>query len=304
MACRPSKELPAVSTQSLRDGSQLSVYRAALHDQPQVLRLLEESRRSFAAFGPEDLPQLLASGACTVALEGDAMGAFLCASVNRARWAFVRGVAIKNGWRTDEGLHAVLEPAISRLRVEGVTHLAVYGTALWLPPALLRAGFERREWIVSLERHPRPLSDLPAGPARVRPVQPDDLSRLAALDAAIFEPPYQLASGELVELMVTSGHFVLAEGVEEAGQTALLGYACADVLGDSGQIIRLAVHPNAQRQGIGRALLNHGLGYCHANGARQVTINTQESNIASLRLYEQIGFRRVGRRVPLLVRTL
>jgi ribosomal-protein-alanine N-acetyltransferase len=268
------------------------------------MRLLEESRRSFAAFGPEDLPQLLASGACTVALDGDAIGAFLCVSVNRAGWAFVRGVAVQNGWRTDEGLGAVLAPAMGRLRVDGVTHLAVYGTALWLPPALLRAGFQRREWIVSLERHPRPLADLPAGPACVRPVRPDDLGRLAALDAAIFEPPYQLASGELIELMVTSGHFVLAEGAEAAGEAALWGYACADVLGDTGQIIRLAVHPSAQRQGIGRALLNHGLAYCHANGAQRVTINTQESNIASLRLYEQVGFRRIGRRVPLLVRPL
>ena len=50
----------------------------------------------------------------------------------------------------------MLEPAIDRLRRDGVTHLAVYGTALWLPPALLQAGFERREWIISLERHPRP----------------------------------------------------------------------------------------------------------------------------------------------------
>jgi [ribosomal protein S18]-alanine N-acetyltransferase len=73
---------------------------------------------------------------------------------------------------------------------------------------------------------------------------------------------------------------------------------------DTGQIIRLAVHPGAQRQGIGRALLNDGLAYCHANHARRVTINTQESNAASLRLYEQSGFRRIGRRVPLLVRPL
>lgn len=283
---------------------QLQVYRASVHDQPQVLRLLEESRRSFAAFGPEDLPQMLASGNCMVALDGDAIGAFLCVSVNRARWAFVRGVAIRIGWPTDAGLKAVLEPAVSHLRLTRVTHLAAYGTALWLPPALLRAGFERREWIVSLERHARPASDLLAGPACIRPVRPDDLGRLAALDAAVFESPYQMASGELIELMVTSGYFVLAECAGADGQLDLVGYACADVLGDTGQIIRLAVHPGAQRQGIGRALLNDGLAYCHANGARRVTINTQESNSASLHLYEQIGFRRVGRRVPLLVRTL
>ncbi len=279
-------------------------YRASVHDQPQIRRLLDESRRSFAAFGLEDLPQLLASGACTVALDGDAVGAFLCVSVNQARWAFVRGLAVRNGWRTQEGLEAVLEPAMSRLRSAGVTHLAVYGTALWLPPALLHADFERREWIVSLERHARPMADLPVGPVNVRPVRPGDLAALAALDGAIFEPPYQLASGELIELMVTTGHFVVAELAEGADPTPLLGYGCADVLVDTGQIIRLAVHPDAQRQGIGRALLNRALAYCHGEGAQRVTINTQESNAASLRLYEQNGFRRVGRRVPLLVRTL
>jgi ribosomal protein S18 acetylase RimI-like enzyme len=282
----------------------LQAYRASVHDQFQIRRLLDESRRSFVAFGMEDLPQLLASGACTVALDGDLAGAFLCVSVNQARWAFVRGLAVRDGWRTREGLEAVLEPAAIRLRAAGVTHLAVYGTALWLPPALLHTGFERHEWIVALERHPRPMPGLPAGPARIRPVRPDDLAALAALDGAIFESPYQLASGELIELMVTTGHFVVAEAIDDAGAASLLGYACADVLVDTGQIIRLAVHPDAQRQGIGRGLLNQALVYCQAEGAQRVTINTQESNAASLRLYEQSGFRRVGRRVPLLVRRL
>lgn len=283
---------------------QLQVYQATSHDLAQVRRLLDTSRRSFAAFGPEDLAQLLASGACTVALDGDSIAAFLCASLNQAHWAFLRGVVIRDGWRVDEGLAAVLGPASQRLHVEGATHLAVYGTALWLSPVLLRAGFERREWIISLERHPRPLPDQPAGAVTIRAVQPDDLGRLVTLDTAAFGPPYQMASGELIELMVTSGQFVVAESASGSGPPALLGYACADVLVDTGQIIRLAVHPGAQRQGIGRALLNAGLAYCSAAGARRVTINTQESNAASLRLYEQMGFRRIGRRVPLLVRPL
>lgn len=284
--------------------SSLQVYQASLYDQPRVQRLLDESRRCFAAFGAEDLAQLLASGACTVALDGDALAVFLCVSLNRARWAYLRGLVIADGWRTDQALAAVLEPAAGRLRAAGATHLAVYGTELWLQPPLLRAGFERSEWIVTLERHPRPLADLRPGPVQIRPVQPGELGQLVALDAATFDPPYQLASGELIELMVTCGHFVVAESAADAGPAGLVGYACADVLGDTGQIIRLAVHPNAQHQGIGRALLNAGLAYCSAAGARRVTINTQESNATSLRLYEQFGFRRVGGRVPLLVRTL
>ncbi len=98
--------------------------------------------------------------------------------------------------------------------------------------------------------------------------------------------------------MVTSGDFILADDPE----TGMVGYACADVVGDTGQIIRLAVHPAARKQGIGSALLNDALAYCQSNGAHRVTINTQESNTVSLSLYEQFGFHRVGRRVPLLVR--
>jgi ribosomal-protein-alanine N-acetyltransferase len=282
----------------------LQVYRASIHEQQPIRRLLDQARRSFVAFGVEDLPQLLASGACTVALSAEEIGAFLCLSVNRARWAYVRGLAIQNGWPAEASLAAMLEPAASRLRQEGITHLAVYGTTLWLAPLLLKIGFLRYEWIVSLERHPRPLAEPPAAAAAIRPVQPGDLGALVALDAAIFQPPFQLASGELIELMVTSGHFVVAEAAGQTAPRPLLGYACADVLVDTGLIIRLAVHPHAQRQGIGRALLSQALSYCQANGAQRVTINTQESNTASLRLYEQIGFRRIGRRVPLLVRPL
>jgi ribosomal-protein-alanine N-acetyltransferase len=126
------------------------------------------------------------------------------------------------------------------------------------------------------------------------------------LDSAAFDPPYQLASGELIELMVTSGYFAVAEPAGQDGThtPGLVGYVCADVVGDTGQVIRLAVHPGTKRQGIGSALLNHGLAYCHDHGAHRVLVNTQESNTASLRLYEQFGFRRVGRRIPLLVQEL
>jgi len=179
---------------------------------------------------------------------------------------------------------------------------------MWLAPALMPVGFDRLAWIVSLERHPRPVEAWRsvASPVGVRHIRPHDLTSLAALDAAAFDAPYQMASGELIELMVTTGYFAVAEAADEmaASLSGLAGYVCADVVGDVGQVIRLAVHPAAQRLGIGRTLLNEALAYCQANGASRVVINTQEDNTASSGLYEQAGFRRVGRRVPLLVRRL
>ncbi|MCB0256883.1 MAG: GNAT family N-acetyltransferase, partial [Anaerolineae bacterium] len=124
---------------------------------------------------------------------------------------------------------------------------------------------------------------------------------LGALDKAAFAPPFQLESGELIELLVTSGHFAVAE---VDGIDGLAGYVAADVTGDEGHIMRLAAHPALHGRGIGRMLLNDALAYCQKSDARLVSINTQDSNQASLRLYEGFGFRRVGRRVPLLVREL
>jgi hypothetical protein len=197
---------------------QLQVYLARPTDLPKIQRLLQEARRSYSAFGREDLPQLLARENCMVAGVNDRLWSMLCVSVNRQRWAFVRGAAIADGWRTDDGLEAVLGPMINRLRRREVTHLAAYGTALWLVPALMRAGFQRLEWIVTLERHPRPLPVVSPHRAYLRPVAGGDLAGLVELDNAAFDSPYRLASGELIELMVTSGHFVVAVATDEHGK--------------------------------------------------------------------------------------
>lgn len=280
---------------------QIQVYKASIDDKSRIVRLLNDARHAFAAFGLEDLPNLLARGNCMVAGNDEKLWGFVCVSLNGSGWAFLRGAAIVNGWRTDDALDAVLEPLQGRLWERGATHMAAYGTALWLVPALQRAGFERTEWIVSLQRHPRPLVMEDVPDIRVRPVVAHDLGALGALDKAAFTAPFQLESGELIELLVTSGHFAVAEAV---GFDGLAGYVAADVLGDEGHIMRLAVHPALHGRGIGRTLLNGALAHCQQGGARTVSINTQDSNQASLRLYEGFGFRRVGRRVPLLVREL
>lgn len=280
---------------------QLQIYKASPTDQSKIIRLLNEARRSFAAFGLEDLPNLLARGDCMVAGAGDKLWGFLCVALNGSGWAYLRGAAIVNGWRTDDALSAVLEPLQTRLSERGATHLAAYGTALWLVPALQRAGFQRREWIINLERHSRPLTLDEVPDVQLRPVAAYDVDQIGALDKAAFAAPFQLEEGELIELLITSGQFAVAE---LAGFDELAGYVAADVTGDEGHIMRLATHPALHGRGIGRSLLNSALAYCEQSGARTVGINTQDSNQASLRLYEGFGFRRVGRRVPLLVREL
>ena len=266
-----------------------SDYDAALH-------LLSHSQRSFAAFGQEDLLPLLDDGDCLAAREGRTLAALLCVSLNAARWAFVRGVAVREGHSADAAL-AVLLPALrERLRAQGACGLAVYITAPWLGPVLHRAGFEHGEWIVSLQCPARSLGiSAPAGIACRAALAPD-LPALLQLDGAAFEPLYQFSRREMVEVMLMCDGFFLAQ----AGAAAA-GYVGVHVLGDVAHIPRLAVHPQHQGQGIGRFLVDQALAHCQTFGARTVRLNTQASNAASLALYERMGFRPTGPRIPLLV---
>ncbi len=275
------------------------VYGARPEHTPGITALLHTARRSHVAFGAEDLQRLLIAGDCLVAeLDGQLTGV-ACASLNRDGYAFLRGLALADGQAGDAALYALLAALHRRLQALGATHLAAYGTDSWLAPWLLRAGFAEMDRIVTLTRHPRPVPGLPSPAATLRPAGVADVPQLGALDAAAFAPHYRLTAGDLAEALLRSGTFVVAE---QNGQ--LVGYCFAAMVEEEGQITRLAVLPTARGQGIGRSLLNYALAYCQSQAASRVLINTQQSNEASLRLYEGFGFRRIGPRIPLLVRAV
>ncbi|MCD6290405.1 MAG: GNAT family N-acetyltransferase, partial [Anaerolineae bacterium] len=119
---------------------------------------------------------------------------------------------------------------------------------------------------------------------------------LVALDTDAFSPLWRLTSREMVEFLVTSGHFVVAERSGE-----VVGYACSNVQRDVGQVYRLAVHPDEQGQGIGQILLADALSYCQNAGAFLVMLNTQQSNRQSERLYRRFGFQPTSQRIPVMM---
>ncbi|QIL02024.1 GNAT family N-acetyltransferase [Sphingomonas sinipercae] len=66
------------------------------------------------------------------------------------------------------------------------------------------------------------------------------------------------------------------------------------VVGDA-ELLLLGVAGAAQRQGIGRRLLDHFIEDAKQNGANRVHLEVRDGNPA-IRLYEQSGFSAVGRR--------
>ncbi len=288
---------------------EIQVRAATAQDQGRILALFDQSHRRYVGFGREDLPSLLQhpAHAFVVADTGTLIWGVICATV-RSRpatpteegetiWSYLRALVLINGWRAEVGVWTLVEGMRQILQTRQAEYLVAYVTQAWMEAPLREADLLSVEQIVNYERIYNSSPSLkPFVPGRIRPAQPADVTTLTALDTACFLPLWRQASGEMIELLVTSGHFVVAERYDQ-----LVGYACTDVQRGLGQVYRLAVHPAHRNQGIGRLLLADALNHCQSAGAATVMINTQQSNLTSDHLYRSFGFRPVPPRIPVMV---
>jgi [ribosomal protein S18]-alanine N-acetyltransferase len=196
-------------------------------------------------------------------------------------------------------ISALLEPAEDELQRAGACELTFVGLASWLATCLEKAGFSLRTRVISYRRWN---GDVPA-PADVgvtlRPAQPGDARRMAALDEAAFDPMWRYPALTHFDLIGRLPHYVVAES---DGQP--VGYEAGDIIWGHGHIIRLAVRPDWQGRGVGTRLLVEALRFFRANDIVMVMLNTQQDNRASRRLYERLGFAPTGEDVPALVKRL
>ena len=275
------------------------VRQASGADAPQMLRLLDRALRQYISFGNEDLGYLLAQNRVWLADTADTLRGFLCVTPRFSSAADLRALALINGWRVDTGVRTLLAPVMRDLKEQGTATLVCLGAAPWLVPTLQRADFNLVDRIIYLERPTAPAPPPQKPQAVLRPICGGDLAALLTLDSAAFDPLWCFDRGHFMELLVTTGHSTIAEKAEQP-----VGYAVSDVVGGTGFIVRLAVHPDFQGQGVGSQLLADSLDYCRAAGAATVRLNTQESNVASHHLYQRFDFQRACWRLPVLVREL
>jgi ribosomal-protein-alanine N-acetyltransferase len=78
----------------------------------------------------------------------------------------------------------------------------------------------------------------------------------------------------------------------------IVGYQLSTPGAAGAHLARLAVLPGWQCRGLGTALVADMITHYTAAGARQLTVNTQDTNLASLALYQRLGFALTGARYP------
>lgn len=74
----------------------------------------------------------------------------------------------------------------------------------------------------------------------------------------------------------------------------LLGYAFMSMAVGEGHVLNLCIDPDRQGEGLGRALMRYLLEQASAERLTIVLLEVRKSNHIALRLYQSLGFARVG----------
>lgn len=122
------------------------------------------------------------------------------------------------------------------------------------------------------------------------PMNPSHVAQVAALERVCFTDPWSEASvaGELDNEL--SLWLVAVEG------ETVLGYVGSQTVLDSTDILNVAVSPDHQGCGIGRALLTELEQRLRQQGVTEVLLEVRPSNAPAIALYTSLGFVQVGRR--------
>lgn len=117
-----------------------------------------------------------------------------------------------------------------------------------------------------------------------------DIPAVAAIEKNSFSRPWS-EKGFEDSLKLPDTIFLVAE--EELSKE-ILGYIGMYVSFDEGEITNVAVAESAQRQGIGKALVQGMLERAKEAGVCRIVLEVRRSNAAAIHVYETSGFAAVG----------
>lgn len=167
----------------------------------------------------------------------------------------------------------------------------------WMHALLVENGFEQHFNIVLLELHSENFSSsrIPQD-INIRPMQEVDLFTVEQIDLQAFGAFWHNAFDSLQRARGQSFYSSVAE--DEHG---VIGYQISTGNPFGAHLARLAVRLEAQRRGVASALVYDLIQQAGALRSGRLSVNTQEDNHASLRLYEKLGFVRTGEYYPVFV---
>ncbi len=206
--------------------------------------------------------------------------------------AWIRTLVLDGRLPVDETLQRLLPPLYRQVEACGVQLVAVTvdeWSLSWLRGPLERTGYEQMVDVIGYQKLHMTLPSQGNDAVLIRPAQPGDLAAVLELDHACFPVPWVKGEEIFAPAIVESPCFFVA-----LLNRLPVGYAFATVHqgGRLIHLVRIAVAPYYQGQGVGVRLLAEVVRFCARQGTTALSLNTQADNYRAQRLYEWFGFTR------------
>ncbi len=187
--------------------------------------------------------------------------------------------------------HGLFSACLDQLHTAGSPVITALGLKDWFMEILKHAGFDYHQAIVTLIHDIGSTSPAPECRADcyIRPMELDDLPAVAEIDRLAFEPIWQ---NSLHQVEISYQRAMYATVAEVDGRVGGFQISTRNMF--SAHLARLAVAPHLARRRIGLALVADLMERCKQDFVWQLTVNTQDNNLASLALYQKAGFHRTG----------
>jgi [ribosomal protein S18]-alanine N-acetyltransferase len=122
---------------------------------------------------------------------------------------------------------------------------------------------------------------------RLRPMRTADLNAVLEVERSSYEFPWTRA---IFRDCLRVGYYCF---VYETS-AGLVGHGIVSILAEECHLLNICVHPEYQRRGLGRGLVNFLLMFARRKRARVALLEVRVSNTGAYKLYTQLGFDEIG----------
>ena len=266
------------------------------NDLPLVERLLNTSEFIYQRFSLEELPMLLKHYPAVGMLNGDSMSGFLLSQTVNPPSAWIGGFGVS--WTASREYISILETLLEQLTKHlikrGVRYLYYSGNDMqedWLRDILLVRSFALHRLLYAYDKFDYSVPSTGNPEVQLRPVENRDIPALLAIEKACFEDFWRYDALSFENIVATHPYFVVAEL-----NNKVVGYQFNALEDEFGYLVRIAVHPSVNGQGVGVRLMSAAITFFQQAHVLRIMLNTQDDNTRAHRLYEWFGFVRIVQR--------
>lgn len=122
----------------------------------------------------------------------------------------------------------------------------------------------------------------------IRNMSAADIDKVVGLDNRAFSKPWNEQSFK-DEICKDYAYYFVAQT-----DNKIIGYIGIWCIYETAELIRVAVLPEFQGQGIAGGLIQMATDCAKSNGCERMILEVRDTNIAARRLYERVGFKKIS----------